>query len=378
MKRTYSIYKRNNRGGYYYLFNSKLNKHESLHTTDRKEAQKILDVRNQERQGTSLNLQLGKAYFKNANPEMAKRTWQHVINIVTSLGKESSQKRSARELGSSKFDIIRAKLIVETSEEDFKVVLQRGGAVTNLYLRRLHNLALEEGWLVGSIISSKRWIKPKKIPKRAITEAEHAKIIVAEHNLERRHYYEMLWLTGAAQTDGSRLTAENIDLRLPKQPVLSYRRCKTGEWCHLAIGIELNALLQKLPKHGFLFPQIARTSDKARSAEFYRRRKLVKIDGVSLHSYRYAWAERAHSEGYPERFAQAALGHKSKAIHHGYAKNATVICPPLGEAKCPALNASFPPLLVSTPQPQVQLGFSVTNAVETYFQSINIGEASSL
>ena len=29
---------------------------------------------------------------------------------------------------------------------------------------------------------------------------------------------------------------------------------------------------------------------------------------MSLHSYRYAWAERAKQAGYPERFAQEAPG----------------------------------------------------------------------
>jgi hypothetical protein len=45
---------------------------------------------------------------------------------------------------------------------------------------------------------------------------------------------------------------------------------------------------------------------------------------VTLHSYRYAWAERALKCGYPERFAQQALGHNSKAVHHAYSRNAEV------------------------------------------------------
>jgi len=36
------------------------------------------------------------------------------------------------------------------------------------------------------------------------------------------------------------------------------------------------------------------------------------IKGVTLHSYRYAWAERAKVAGYPERFAQEALERFSK------------------------------------------------------------------
>ncbi len=38
-----------------------------------------------------------------------------------------------------------------------------------------------------------------------------------------------------------------------------------------------------------------------------------------------AWAERARKAGYPERFAQEALGHNSKAVHRAYAKKAEVV-----------------------------------------------------
>jgi integrase len=55
------------------------------------------------------------------------------------------------------------------------------------------------------------------------------------------------------------------------------------------------------------------------------------IEGISLHSYRYAWAERAKAAGYPERFAQEALGHNSKAVHRAYAKKAQVKLPALEE-----------------------------------------------
>ena len=51
--------------------------------------------------------------------------------------------------------------------------------------------------------------------------------------------------------------------------------------------------------------------------------------GVSLHSYRYSWAERAKTVGYPERFAQEALGHNSKAVHRAYARRAKVTVPSL-------------------------------------------------
>lgn len=55
----------------------------------------------------------------------------------------------------------------------------------------------------------------------------------------------------------------------------------------------------------------------------------LSITGVTLHSYRYAWAERAKTVGYPERFAQEALGHNSKAVHRAYAKRALMKIPSL-------------------------------------------------
>ena len=47
--------------------------------------------------------------------------------------------------------------------------------------------------------------------------------------------------------------------------------------------------------------------------------------------YRYAWAERALKCGFPERFAQEALGHNSKAVHHAYSKHAEVTVPSLAD-----------------------------------------------
>jgi integrase len=55
------------------------------------------------------------------------------------------------------------------------------------------------------------------------------------------------------------------------------------------------------------------------------------IKGVSLHSYRYAWAERAKTAGYPERYAQVNLGHNSRAMTRAYSHNAPVEMPALSE-----------------------------------------------
>jgi hypothetical protein len=66
-----------------------------------------------------------------------------------------------------------------------------------------------------------------------------------------------------------------------------------------------------------------------RATEFKQRCHGLGIKGITLHSYRYAWAERAAKVGYPERHAQSNLGHGSKAFARAYAKKAKVITPPL-------------------------------------------------
>jgi integrase len=122
------------------------------------------------------------------------------------------------------------------------------------------------------------------------------------------------------------LTTESIDW---KNEVLTYQRRKTGEWASIRIGPRLGRLLKQLPASGPLFPRLSKSPDSARSAEFCRRCRVAGLSGVSLHSYRYAWAERAKSLGYPVRWAQNALGHNSRAVHLAYARGVVAICPSL-------------------------------------------------
>jgi integrase len=153
-------------------------------------------------------------------------------------------------------------------------------------------------------------------------------IVSAEQNAERRRYYQFLWETGAAQTDAANMTAENVDW---KNRQIVYHRAKTGTAAYISIGDKLQQLLKELPESGPLFPQIAQTTNSARSSEFCRRLRTVGITGVSLHSYRYGWAERAYEAGYPERWAQYALGQKSRAVHQAYARGAQFRCEPLDD-----------------------------------------------
>jgi integrase len=95
------------------------------------------------------------------------------------------------------------------------------------------------------------------------------------------------------------------------------------------LGTEALNLLKDLPAEGALFPYLSSLRAADRASEFASRCRQLGIIGVTLHSYRYAWAERAKVVGMPERFAQEALGHNSKAVHRAYAKRALMKIPSL-------------------------------------------------
>ena len=60
------------------------------------------------------------------------------------------------------------------------------GNPTNHYLRRLHNLAVNLGWLAWPILAKRAWPKIMTARRRAVTAEEHARIVAAEPNTERR------------------------------------------------------------------------------------------------------------------------------------------------------------------------------------------------
>lgn len=269
----------------FFSFDSETGKRESLHTSDREEALRIIRAKNDATIQPAINISIAKAYLVGTNPMLLERTWAFVMQQYCAVKKDSTRLRRERAVKSTAFNAIRNKRLVETTAEDFHAVLKAGGVFTNHLLRCIHNLALGMGWILAPIIPPKLWPTMETKPKRAITPDEHQKIIQAENNFERKSYYEMLWEIGAGQTDCASLTTDNIDWN---KRLLSFHRRKTGELCMLEIGARLESLLRQLPAKGNLFPKISRLLDKDRAAEFRRRCRLLKIDGVSLHSYRYA------------------------------------------------------------------------------------------
>jgi integrase len=93
---------------------------------------------------------------------------------------------------------------------------RQGDRATNVFRRRLHNFAVDLGWLP--------WPAVRFAEKRAIRLDEHLAILAAERNPERRAFYELCWQLGGSQGDIANLSGEDVDW---EQGVVSYRRQKT-------------------------------------------------------------------------------------------------------------------------------------------------------
>ena len=326
MKQRYCIFRREN--GIYYSLDTLTKKRNSLNTADPQEARRLQNALNEACQQPAVNLQIAQVYLQHSDPEFAKRTWQFVMDKMGETKSGSTKKRWDVAMKDKSFDQIRVLALIKTQAEHFLDAMHKGTVSTNVFLRRIHNFALDMNWIPRSIIPKRQWPAVHFKDKRAITYEEHQTILGREQNLERKKFYELCWHLGGSQGDIACLKAEDVDW---ENRTISFTRKKTGVPVILHLGAEALNALEDLPGEGLLFPYLARVRAGDRATEFKQRCVGLGIHGVSLHSYRYAWAERAKTCGYPERFAQEALGHNSVAVHRAYAKRAKMKLPSLEE-----------------------------------------------
>jgi integrase len=122
---------------------------------------------------------------------------------------------------------------------------------------------------------------------------------------ERRAFYEFCWHLGGAQSDVASLTAEDIDWQTK---AVSFHRHKTGTVSIIRFGKEVESVLRTLPQAGPLFPKLQKMREGHRATEFKRCCRRLNIQGVTLHSYRYAWAERASDLRLPGKIRPGGFG----------------------------------------------------------------------
>jgi integrase len=339
MKTKYTLFRR---GEVFYIQDSATGKQTSLRTKDETEARSLLNARNEATRQPILNLHLARAYLTASDPAFMERTWQTVMEQLQARGRESSRERYKTVFKSTAFDGLRGKKLMETTADDFFAVFKDGKVSIVYFLKRLHNFALSLGWIAIPIIAPYLWPKYETKERRGITLDEHQSILANEKKPEWKLYLELLWETGAAQSDAVNFKVEDVDWTTR---TISYFRQKTGSLAQFTISRALEKVLEHLPTTGVLFPNLSKFSSNDRASRFRRRCHRAGVLGVTLHCYRYAWAERAKTVGMPERFAQAALGHNSKAIHRAYAKMAVVIAPSLEDYEKKAMGAALPPVV---------------------------------
>ena len=322
----YRMYRRGR--GMFYAKDRITGKAESLGTANREQAQHLLTAKNQAAVQPQLNRAMARTYLMAKSPELVTRTWAQVMEHYTASGVESTRKRKGTPFRSRPFLVLRSLALMDTEAGHLLAVLghKRAGNSTHHYLRRLHNYALHLGWLLTPVMADAAWPEVRRKKFTAITEDEHRRIVERETMTERKLYYEMLWETGGSQSDIAALHRDQIDLR---NETIRFRRRKlegraSGGESMLRIGPALKRLFQQLPQRGYLFPKMHAWVSENRSSEFSRRCRGLGIVGRSLHSYRYAWAQRARAAGVPEREAMNHLGHESRAIHAAYAGGAQV------------------------------------------------------
>lgn len=344
MKKRYRLLRRGERSKKFYCFDTLLRKRTSLATADVDAAAQIVLAKNQALRQPALNLQIAKAYLSGSDSGLATRTWQQAMDALAAGKKGENHKRWLTAIKDHAFDLIRHSVIIETRGEQILAVLSEGTVSTNVFLRKLHNFCLDLNWLPWPVIPKRQWPAVRYGVKRAIKLQEHLAIVERETNPERKAFYQLAWYLGASQSDLAALRGENIDIQ---NRFLGYLRKKTGSVAQIHFGNEVAAILAALPKEGLLFPCLHRVRPGDHATEFKQRCVGLGVKGVSLHSYRYAWAERARQCGYPERFAQEALGHNSKAMHRAYAKRANVKIPSLEEFEAKPANGKVVELPLS-------------------------------
>jgi len=337
MKNRYRIIRYRRYHGVYYIHDTETNLRWSLRTKDKARANELMVAKNEAAREPAFNLQKARVYMSASDPGVATRAWGDALKALIDSKPKNSENQARLERFSKEkaLEPLLNVILLETRPEQVLNVLTGGRVSTNTFLRRLQNFCVGMNWLPWPILPSKLWPKIKFKKKRAIKHEEHAKIIAREKNPERRAFYELCWHLGGSQSDIANLEAEDVDWN---DCTVCYDRKKLASLDEtdvkpplLTFGKKCAAVLGSLPQTGPLFPNLRKVKAKDRANEFRQRCQGLGIKGVSLHCYRYSWAERARKAHYPRRQAEEALGHNSKAVHIAYAKRAQVTVASLEE-----------------------------------------------
>lgn len=256
MKEQFRLFRR---GGVFYSHATSSGQQKSLKTKDRKEARRILAAMNEATHAQAVNLLLARVYLTASEPKMATRTWFEVAYAIFPFKSGTTAAHWKSVLKDEALQKIYRLKLIETTADHFLEALKAPTVSTNMFLRRLHNFALDMNWLLSPVIPKRQWPGIHFKSKRAITTEEHEQIIVREHNPERELFYELCWHLGGSQSDIAQLHAEDVDRT---DQTVSFVRQKPRNRSNLQppiihFGPQTKAVFAQLPQSGPLFPYLA-------------------------------------------------------------------------------------------------------------------------
>jgi hypothetical protein len=191
MKQRFSVFLRP--WGVFYYEDHQSGKQATLKIRDKDEAFRLVAAKNENEDAPAFSLHLARVYWKAGDPTGATRTWQHVMDEIPKLKTGETQYRWLTAIKDTAFDSNRKLVVMETLTEHFLKALENGSVSTNIYLRRVHNFALDMNWLPWSVLPKKRWPAIKFKEKRGIKLEEHQAIVARELNPERKAFYKLAW-----------------------------------------------------------------------------------------------------------------------------------------------------------------------------------------
>jgi hypothetical protein len=178
-RQRFRLYRRNST---YYVQENETGRQTSLLTKDRTEAIGIVAAKNQAAAQPILNVAMAKVYLSAKSPELLTRTWGELIELMMKGYVGTTAVRWGKFRRSAPMRMLDNLPIYLTEGTHFLAVLdhKKAGVSTNVWLRILHNRALDLGWLLAPVLAKRAWPKVRYAERRAITPEEHTKILISE------------------------------------------------------------------------------------------------------------------------------------------------------------------------------------------------------
>ena len=152
MKSCYRLFQR--KTGVWFWENRQTGQQGSLRTSNKTEAGRLLNAKNEAQGSPALAIHIAKAYLAAADPTLNKRTWRYTVGELIKTKHGENARRWETAIKDSALKRIMDVPLIETRADHFLAALNDGTVSTNVFLRRLHNFAVGMGWLLLASFST--------------------------------------------------------------------------------------------------------------------------------------------------------------------------------------------------------------------------------